>query len=154
MNFLTVVSLEHRIPERLSLAGDVLKKSFVVRRLAGRRDDPDDSRPAFEAASPRATSGRLTRRRPWTDRARRRRSAGLPLGAALGATHRSGPGWAGPKTPQMGPGPPAARNAHILTWDMKGNRPVFDPLQPSGFWRLRLGAVRRVRRVVEIMIFI
>ena len=56
--------------------------------------------------------------------------------------------------PQMGPGPPAARNAHILTWDMKGNRHVFVPLQTSGFWRLRLGAVRRVRRVVEIMIFI
>ena len=49
------MSLEERIPKRLSLAGDVLKKSFVVRRLAGRLDDPDESRPAFEVASPRAT---------------------------------------------------------------------------------------------------
>ena len=57
------------------------------------------------------------------------------------------------KPPQMGPGPPATRNAHILTWDMKGNRQFFDPLQTSGFWRLRLGAVRRVCRVVEIAIF-
>ena len=56
------------------------------------------------------------------------------------------------KPPQMGPGPPATRNAHILTWDMKGNRHFFDPLKTSGFWRLRLGAVRRVRRVVEIAI--
>ena len=123
-----------------------------MRRLAGRLDDPE-SRPAFEAASPRATSGRLTRRRPWTDRARRRRSAGLPLGAVR-ATHRLGPGWAGPKTPQMGPGPPAARNAHILTWDMKGNQPVFAPLQTSGFWRLRLAVFRRVFRAVEITIMI
>ena len=54
----------------------------------------------------------------------------------------------------MGPGPPAARNAHILTWDMKGNRQFIDPLRTSGFWPFRLGAVRRVRRVVEIMIFL
>ena len=148
---MTVVSLEHRIPERLSLAGDVLKKSFVVRRLAGRLDDPESSSGVRSCESPGDISGRLTRHRPWTDRARRRRSAGLPLGAAR-ATHRSGPGWAGPKTPQMGPGPPAARNAHILTWDMKGNRHVFVPLQTSGFWPPRLAIFRRVPRAVEIAI--
>ena len=75
-------------------------------------------------------------------------SAGLarPVGRVLVGRARN--------PPQMGPGPPAARNAHILTWDMKGNRHFFDPLKTSGFWRLRLGAVRRVCRVVEIAIFL
>ena len=37
------------------------------------------------------------------DRARWRRCAGVPLGAAR-ATRRSGPGWAGPKSTPNGPG--------------------------------------------------
>ena len=85
------------------------------------------------------------------DPTRRRRSARLPVGGAR-ATRRSGPGWAGPKPPQMGPGPPAAQYAHILTCDMKGNPSVFDPLRTSGFWRRRLGVFRRVLGVVGIMI--
>ena len=101
MNFLTLVTWNVGFLNGC-LAIDFLKTNLIVRRRIGRLDDPD-SRRAFEDASPRATSGRLTRRRPWMDRARRRRSAGLPLGAAR-ATHRSGPGWAAPKIPQMGPG--------------------------------------------------
>ena len=102
---MTVASLEDRIPERLSLAGDVLKKSFVVRRLAGRLDDPDESRPAFEAASPPGDiiSGRLTCRRPSTDRARRRRSAG-PAPRRGSRDPSVGPWLGGPENPPNGPG--------------------------------------------------
>ena len=49
---MTVVSLKDRIPKRLSLAGDVLKKSFVVRRLAGRLDDPESSSGVRSCESP------------------------------------------------------------------------------------------------------
>ena len=87
------------------------------------------------------------------DRARRRRSARLPVGGAR-ATCRTGPGWAGRKTPQMGPGTSGGPTPVEFDNFMKGNRPDLDPLRTSGFWRLRVVVFGRIHRVVEIYILL
>ena len=74
-----------------------------MRHRLGRLENPN-SRRAIEDAIPKATSGRWTRDRLWTDRARLRRSARRPLGGARG-TRR-----AGPKTPADGLGPSGCPN--------------------------------------------
>ena len=142
--------------------------SWIPRSTSGRRHPDDEPRRATSHRRIRKSKLASSDRRRdsssdlWTDAwrviasgpiARLRRSARRLLGGAR-STLRSGPGGAGPKTPQMASGPPAAQSLPILTGDQQETIRDFGALRTSGFWHFRLAAFRLFRRVAEITILL
>ena len=125
---MTVVSLEERIPKRLSLASDADEE---LRWATSRRPTGRSSRIASGVRSCESPgddiSGCLTRPRPSTDRTRRRRSAG-PVRRRGSRDPSVGPWLGGPENPSNGPG--ASGGPKCSYCDMGYNRKMtrFRPL--------------------------